>query len=230
MKPDGVVRLIIVDLAKVSGAYVIVSSTGSTAFSALESRKKAMVDAVDGISDASKLALEFYDRNRVATWLRDHPGLIPWVRSLIGKSIPGWQSFGPWSRAPSGVDNSYLFDAQARIKTGDEKEGEGLSAVDGINRIRDVLRQPRQVVRLVGLSGVGKTRLCEALFDDQVGNASLDPSLAYYTNVAEDPNSPPIGLASDVIAARRRGILIIDNCPFELHGELAKVARGEFDH
>ncbi|WP_369723395.1 hypothetical protein AB8Z38_05095 [Bradyrhizobium sp. LLZ17] len=225
MKPDGVVRPILVELAQASGSYIIVSATGSTAHSALKNRKKAMADAVEGIADASKLVLDFYDRNRVATWLRDHPGLIPWVRCLIGKSIPGWQSFGSWSRAPGGTDDSYLVDGEARIKTGDEKEGEGLSAIDGINRIRDVLRQPRQVVRLVGLSGVGKTRLCEALFEDKVGNGGLDPSLAYYTNVAEDPNPPPIGLASDLIAARRRGILVIDNCPFELHGELAKVAR-----
>ncbi|MCP3390929.1 hypothetical protein NLM27_19290 [Bradyrhizobium sp. CCGB12] len=225
MKPDGVARSVIVDLAKASGAYIIVSATGSTAHSALNNRKKAMAEAMEGIADASKLALDFYDRNRVATWLRDHPGLIPWVRSLIGKSIPGWQSFGSWSRAPGGVDDSYLFDDEARIKTGDENEGEGLSAVDGINRVRDVLRKPGQVVRLVGLSGVGKTRLCEALFDDKIGKEGLDPSLAYYTNVAEGPNPPPVGLASDLIAARRRGILVIDNCPFELHGELAKVAR-----
>jgi hypothetical protein len=227
MKPGGVVRPILVDLAKASGAYIIVSATGSTAFSALKNRKKAMADAVESIADASKLMFDFYDRNRVATWLRDHPGLIPWVRSLIGKSIPGWQSFGSWSRAPGGVDDSYLFDDEARIKTGDENEGDGLSAVDGINRIRDVLRQPGQVVRLVGLSGVGKTRLCEALFDSSIGNDSLDPALAYYTNVAEGPNPPPVGLASDLIAARRRGVLVIDNCPFELHGELTKVARAE---
>ena len=126
---------------------------------------------------------------------------------------------------PGGVDDSYLFDDEARIKTGDKDEGDGLSAVDGINRIRDVLRQPGQVVRLVGLSGVGKTRLCEALFDDTIGKDSLDPSLAYYTNVAEDPNPPPVGLASDLIAAGRHGILVIDNCPSELHGELTKVAR-----
>lgn len=224
MKPSGVVRPILVDLAKASGAYIIVSATGSTAHSALKNRKKAMAEAVEGIADASKLALDFYDRNRVATWLRDHPGLIPWVRSLIGKSIPGWQSFGSWSRAPGGVDDDYLFDGEARIKTGVKEEGDGLSAVDGINRMRAVIGQRRQVVRLVGLSGVGKTRLCEALFDDKIGKDSLDPSLAYYTNVAEDPNPPPIGLASDLIAAGRRGILVIDNCPSDLHGELAKVA------
>lgn len=225
MKPDGVVRPVITDLAKASGAYIIVSSTGSTAFLALKSRKKAMADAIDGIDDASKLALDFYDRGRVATWLRDHPGLIPWVRSPIGKSIPGWHSFSSWSRAPGGVDDSYLFDDEARIKTGDKDEGDGLGAVDGINRIREVLRQPGQVVRLVGLSGVGKTRLCEALFDAGIGKDSLDPALAYYTNVAEGPNPAPVGLASDLSAENRRGILVIDNCPFELHGDLTKVAR-----
>jgi hypothetical protein len=78
MKPHGVVRPVILDLAKAAGAYIIASSTGSTAFSALKSRKEAMVEALEGVSEASKIALDFYDRNRIATWVRDHPGFIPW--------------------------------------------------------------------------------------------------------------------------------------------------------
>ena len=54
MKPDGVVRPAILELAKASGAYIIASSTGSTAFSALKSRKEAMAEALEGVSDASK--------------------------------------------------------------------------------------------------------------------------------------------------------------------------------
>jgi hypothetical protein len=224
MKPDGVLRPGILELAKASGAYIIASSMASTAFSALKRRKEAMVEALEG-SDASKLTVDFYDRNRIATWVRDHPGLIPWVRSLVGKSVPGWQSFGSWSRAPAGAADSYLFDDEARIKTGEKDEGDGRNAVDGINRIRAALREPRHVVRLVGLSGVGKTRLCEALFDAKIGKDSLDPSLAIYTHVAEGPNPPPVGLASDLIAGRTRAILVIDNCPFELHRQLTDVAR-----
>ena len=90
----------ILELAKASGAYVIVSSTDSTSDSALKSRRSAMVEALQGIPDAANITLEFYDRNRIATWARDHVGLIPWVRSRIGKSIPGWRSHGPWSHAP----------------------------------------------------------------------------------------------------------------------------------
>jgi len=76
MKPGGAVRPVIIDLAKASGAYIIVSATGPTAHSALKNRKEAMAEAIEGIANASKLALDFYDRNRVATWLRDHPALF----------------------------------------------------------------------------------------------------------------------------------------------------------
>jgi hypothetical protein len=227
MKPDDTVRPVIREIAKTSGAYIIVSATASTSDSALKRRKEAMVEALVGMPDASKLLLDFYDGNRIATWVRDHPGLIPWVRSAIGKSVPGWQPFGSWSRAPDSADDSYLFDDKARIKTGNKDEGDGLNALDGIDHIRAALHKPKQVVRLVGLSGVGKTRLCEALFDAKIGNHSLDPSLAIYTNIAENPNPPPVALTSDLIASRTRAVLIIDNCPFELHRQLTDVVRAE---
>jgi hypothetical protein len=91
---------------------------------------------------------------RVASWVRDHAGIIPWVREKIGKAIPGWHPFGAWSHSPDSKNRDYLADDAARIKTSSGHEGDGLSAVDGINRIRDMLRTPGQVVRLVGLSGV----------------------------------------------------------------------------
>ena len=184
-----------------------------------------MAEAINDTPAEGKLVLDFYDRNRVATWVRDHAGLIPWVRSKIGKAVPGWQSFGSWSLAPEGVEPSYLADNHARIRTGNKDEGDGISAIEGINQIRKVLGAPGRVVRLVGLSGVGKTRLAEALFDPSVGEGALDPSLAIYTNIADEPNPPPVGLASDLSAGQTRAILVVDNCPPELHRQLSEVAR-----
>ncbi|MEF3367374.1 hypothetical protein V3H18_12590 [Methylocystis sp. 9N] len=227
MKPSstGVLRPIILELANTSGAYIIVSSNGSTSETALKNRRDAMAEALKGTLAETKLMLDFYDRNRVATWVRDHVGLIPWVRARIGKALSGWQSYGSWSLTPAGIDASYLADKQARIRTGDKDEGDGFSAVDGINHIRKVLALPGHVARLVGLSGVGKTRLAEALFDAAVGEGALDPSLAIYTNEADEPNPPPAGLASDLIANRTRAILVVDNCTPELHRRLSEVAR-----
>lgn len=227
MKPKGVLRPVILDLAVAGGAYVIVSSTGSTSASALAERRKAMAEALKDTTADAKLELDFYDRSRLATWVRDHPGVIPWVRARIGKAMPGWQSYGSWSLAPAGADASYLADDQACIRAGGKDEGDGVSAVEGINRIRKVLAEPRHVVRLVGLSGVGKTRLAEALFDASIGEGALDPSLAFYTNEADEPNPPPAGLASDLIVGRTRAILVVDNCTPELHHRLSEVARAD---
>jgi hypothetical protein len=82
-------------------------------------------------------------------------------------------------------------------------------------------------VRLVGLSGVGKTRLVQALFDERVGNSSLNPHLAIYANMADSPEPPPIGMATQLIADGRRAILIVDNCPPDLHHRLAEICREE---
>src|SRR5262245_13563647 len=47
-KPAGVLRPILFDLAKASGAYIVVSSSGSTSDSALTNRRDAMAEAVKG--------------------------------------------------------------------------------------------------------------------------------------------------------------------------------------
>jgi len=69
-----------------------------------------MRDAIKGVKGARDLSLDFYDRGRIASWLRDHPGLIPWVRQCIGKSIRGWQSYGAWANPVEGIDAEYLVD------------------------------------------------------------------------------------------------------------------------
>ena len=84
---------------------------------------------------------------------------------------------------------------------------------------------PHGVVRLVGLSGVGKTRLVQALFDSRVGEESLDPTLAIYTDMADEPDPQPTGMALDLIATRARAILVIDNCPPDLHQRLSERCR-----
>jgi hypothetical protein len=65
----------------------------------------------------------------------------------------------------------------------------------------------------------------QALFDERVGQRSLDPSLAIYTTMADDPDPQPIGMASNLVAAGTAAILVVDNCPPELHNRLAEVCR-----
>lgn len=227
MRPTGTIRPIIQELADEAGAYVIVSSRGSTADSALRNRRNALRDALDGVTNGDQLHTDFYDRTRLATWVRRHPGLIPLVKEKLGKSLVGWRAYGAWSSTAEGIDAEYLLDDKLRLHLGRRHDAPMQSVVAVIDELRDELLQPGTILRLVGLSGVGKTRLVQALFDARVGARPLPPSLAIYTNMSDNPDPQPTGLASDLMANRTRAILIVDNCPADLHRRLSELCRGE---
>lgn len=227
MKPGGKLRPVIKELADQGGAYIIVSSKGSVSDSSLRNRRKAMSDAVAGLPKRRQLAFDFYDRNRIASWVRCHPGVTLWVRQKIGKAVPGWRPLGSWSGAPKGTNASFISDDGARLLIGGEQGNDGLKAGVALDHVRGVLSKAGTSVRLVGLSGVGKTRFAEALFDATLGTRSLDPAWAIYTDAADNQTPPAVTMASDLIAARYRAVLIIDNCPPDLHKRLADICLAE---
>ena len=222
MKPDGIVRPSILELAAASGSYIIVSSKGSVSDSSLAARRRAMRDAIAGIANCGDLHLDFYDRNRLASWVRGHASIVTWVRERIGRPISGWRPYDDWSASHEGLAGTYLTDDSLRI-LGPASKGEGESIVQGMERLRRILAAERGVVRLVGLSGVGKTRLVQALFDDRVGQFALAPDLAIYTNLSDDPSPQPTTVSTELVAQQRRQVLIVDNCTPELHRRLAEV-------
>jgi hypothetical protein len=221
MRPGGAIRPVIQELAGEGGAYVIVSSHGSTADVALRNRRTALREALTGVANAAQLQTDLYDRTRLATWVRQHPGLITWVKEKVGRALVGWRPYGPWSGAAEGEDAEYLLDDKLRLDLGKHRDSPAQPVAEAIDDLRDELAQPGKMVRLVGLSGVGKTRLVQALFDERIGSRPLPPSIAIYTNLSDNPDPQPTGLASDLIANRTRVVLIVDNCPPDLHRRLS---------
>ena len=223
MRPDGKLRQVIRELADASGAYIIVSSTGSTSDSALHDRRSAMLEALSGSDNGPNLKLDFYDRDRIATWVRYHRSLVLWVREKIGKPIQGWLPFENWANAPGGIEEAYLLDEEVRLYDSANLSSDGMTAVDGINRLRTVLLRPASSVRLTGLSGVGKTRLLQALFDERIGETPLNQSQVFYSDVSNSPNPDPRNFAVHLIALQKPAILAVDNCPPDLHRSLTSV-------
>ena len=99
-----------------------------------------------------------------------------------------------------------------------------LTAAQGIQAIRSVLRNPHGIVRLIGLSGTGKTRLVQALFDAKIGNDALDHSIVIYVDQGSD--QPPTPSARDMIQRCAvnglRTIVVVDNCNPAMHRDLAQ--------
>lgn len=219
MKPKGKLRETIKELIKAKGSYIIVSSGTSATGTALAERIGAMREAVSQDDINQDLHLDFYDRGRIATWLRSHPSLILWVRNRIGRQLKGWRPYENWANPKAGIDEEFLVDDDARMHdgtiTGDDAAA--MTIVEGIQALRALLKIPKTSVRLTGLSGVGKTRLSQALFDDRIEGPSLNHFQAFYTDIAYGPEPDPNTFAEQLIASRTRAILIVDNCPPELH-------------
>ena len=223
MRPEGILRESIKALIQEKGAYIIVSSTGSTTETALNNRIDAMKQSVADEIGHENLHLDFFDRGRIANWVRNHPSLIVWVRNKIGKPLTRWRSYEDWANSPGGVEEEYLFDDGLRLHDGTKTTGQDLSVENGLLRFRNALLAPGSSVRLVGLSGVGKTRLVQALFDDRLGENALNQYQAFYADVSDMPVPDPVTIANQLINDKNRAILIIDNCPPDLHHRLTQV-------
>lgn len=141
MKPNGTLRAALGELADSGGAYVIVSSQGTVADKPLQNRRKAMSGAYVGHGSAHKVHTDFFDRERLATWVNQYPGVAAWVRARIGRPLAGWQSLGDWSGIRVGGDGKYIADDSACLFDARSKDQAILPIIQGINTIRSALAQ-----------------------------------------------------------------------------------------
>lgn len=148
--------------------------------------------------------------------------LISWRNDNIFMQ-QGWQRFAAWSRPSEDVDRPYLLDANLRVRFTGSGGVNSHSVLEAIEELRAQLSQPKSVIRLVGLSGVGKTRFVQTLFDDRVGASALEPDNVLYTDMNSEPIPSPVQRASELISSQRRTVLIVDNCGPALHRELTNI-------
>nr|WP_262918324.1 hypothetical protein [Shewanella sp. JNE4-1] len=143
-----------------------------------------------------------------------------WTKRNLGQGYSGWQSYGAWSNPPEGTPD-ILISASGVTVTLPSGWGQPLSINDAIAPMRDLIRSTKKAVRITGLSGVGKTRIVQALFDETVGTDALDRTIAVYVDTGESPEPSATAMLDRLIAEGERAIMVLDNCPSELHTLLA---------
>lgn len=222
MRPKGSLRRSISELGTTHGAYVIISSQDSATDAALDGRLKAMNNALSDLPTGSTVKVDFYDRERLANWVRKYPGVALWLGERIGEPMSGWRAYGSWAPGdPPGSE--FLLDQTGRIYAGNNEEP--IAVADGIKSIRAALANAGGVVRLVGLSGVGKTRLVQALFDGRIGTDALDTSIVAYTDQGAEPDPSARDMVYRLRVAGLRAIVVVDNCNPATHRALAQAAK-----
>lgn len=221
---DGKLSSTISLLAAQGGSYIIVSLADDCSPPMLKDRIEAMQDAASRDPNGSNLHLCFFDRSKLTQWVRQHPSVMLWVKRKLGRGYSGWQPYGAWSNPPQGAEDTIIFAQGVKISLPSGK-GQNLSIEDAIGPMRDLVRTTNKAIRITGLSGVGKTRIVQALFDetvDTVGTDALDRTIAVYVDTGAEPEPSATVMLERLISENRHSIMILDNCPSDLHADLAK--------
>lgn len=221
MCDKGYVKSVINDLATQKGAYVIVSGKDDCSDKMLSERILGMQSAVDSLSNED-LLLDFYGRDRLSTWLREFPSVSLWVRSKLGKPLSGWEPFGRWAATPLDQDDVFLLDDHPCVIDLNTHHKTPISIAAGIKLIRDKLRVRGSAVRITGLSGVGKTRFAQALFEVGVGEDALPDVNVIYADLGDDLAPAASDLITYLIAHDLSAYVVLDNCPSDIHRKLQK--------
>lgn len=222
MLDKGILKPVIADLLARKGAYIIVSGKDDCSDKMLSERVLGMQSAINGLANSDDILLDFYGRDRLSAWLRQFPSVSLWVRSRLGKPLSGWKSFGRWAATPSDQEDEFLLDDHPCVIDVNIDPRTPISIADAIKRVREKLHKSRAVVRITGLSGVGKTRFAQALFEHNVGENPLPASNVIYADLGDDLTPTASELISYLIANDFSSYVVLDNCPPDVHRKLQK--------
>ena len=216
MLKQGAIRPAIADLSGTQGTYIIASTRDNCSPSSLQERRKAIHDHLHDHGLQDSIRYDFYDSRRIADWVEKYPAVATWLRHTICQEIKGWQPYGPWAYCEMNLAAEYLIDE--RVKVFLPRSNESRSISDAIRQIRQELTSSVSI-RIVGLSGVGKTRLVQALFDERVCEDSPAPSSdnVLYTDLSNNPNPQPVEMLENLrsIGSDERLLRALDEdkCP-----------------
>ena len=203
----GTVKDMVWSALKEGGHYIMLCSQGYTQRQ-IEAREARIRKALRGVGmDIDDDQIDFRDADQIAMWTNHHPSIAIWVREQARPGTIGpFHSWSHWAgraehRASSFVEDERLPTLQAQL--------------------REQLTEPRKVVRVVGLSGVGKSRLIlEALGKEEQKDTTAGrflADIAMYAVQSEVGSSAINSVVQNLADSGTRAVVVVDNCDPESH-------------
>ena len=175
----------------------------------IEQIRQAIRDA--GASYGDTASIEVYDAQRIADWCNEYLSAVAYVSERVGLVLPvGLKTWHTWAKDPK---HQFPYFSN--------------SILDAFStQIRDAASQAREVVRIEGYSGLGKTRLILETFrapTNDKDRVAVRDSLVYADAALFERELP--GFVADLCNRKIQGLLIIDNCSGSLHTQLTSEVR-----
>ncbi|HEY9083704.1 MAG: hypothetical protein COA31_005475 [Flavobacteriales bacterium] len=198
------------DVVKNDGKYILFTNSSYSPAQIkerIEGFRNAIKDA--GHKNYNTFNIEIYDANRIVDWTNEYPAAVTLVQGYRGiNRLSDFRTWKDWEIDMPGSSEPY--------KTNQ-------TIIDNMNFVREQVVKEK-VVRVIGHSGLGKTRLVlEAFRGDDSKIKQLQSQLVYY-----DIGTGGIEKISSYILAcknKHYGIMVIDNCNEENHNALSTLIK-----
>ena len=154
--------------------------------------------------------VDFRDADQIAAWANHHPPVAIWVKERTQPGTIGpFRSWNHWAGRAEHDGSPWVEDERLP----------GLCAW-----LREQLTEPRSVCRIVGPSGIGKSRLTlEALGPTEEDDAAgcLLGDLVLYAVESEAGSEAINGVVQTLADDGQRAVVVVDRCASETHRILA---------
>jgi hypothetical protein len=197
-----------------NGAYIIFCKHPYVGLS-LDQRKESIREGIQNCTtdNIENIVYDFYDANKIAEWVNIYPAAIFWVlHEVAGVQTCAIRTWDSWSKDSDFLDYTFVEYA----------EFSGYKA-----SLNSLLNESKKVARIVGHSGLGKSRTALELF--RVTDNPSNPAVNYriiYLNASEN-STQPAEIANWLLQQRLSSVLIVDDCPLSLHKILSTYARNQ---
>ena len=213
---DGTVKKMVRSALERGGRYIMLCSQRYTQ-QAISRRSVKLRDSIlDAGLSIDEEQVTFWDADQIAIWVNHHASVAIWVKEQTQPGTIGpFRSLRYWAGRPEHVGSPWVDDARLRSFRSD---------------LRVRVSKFRSVVRVVGLSGIGKSRLTlEALKDteEDIGYHSLSEFVLYVVQSEAGPETI-IAAVQALVDTGSRAIVVVDQCEMNTHRILAGIAlRGD---
>ena len=214
LNKDGSVKGMVRSFLQQGGHYIVLCAHPYNSKQVQErenSIRRALREAGMAISDGQVL---FKDATQIADWVNHRPAVAVWLKEQIQPGTVGpFRAWVHWAGDAEHDRSPWVEDERLPVLKRD---------------LHRLITEPQGVARVVGLSGVGKTRLVMEALGEPVGWEGIRRILSDYVMYAPQTkfSSETVVAAVQTLAETgQRAIVVVDDCDPQTHRALSGIVR-----